>query len=83
MKEFYFGIFHYIEFLEKMINICYYMFLINNLVKKINRNNKLFFHLYSFTIEFTKKVLYRDKIDKSSHLSIYIFLTYYINPNIR
>ena len=30
------------------------MFIINHLVKKINRNNKLFFHLYFFTIGFTK-----------------------------
>ena len=33
-KNFILDFFLYIEFLEKLINICYYMFLINHLVKK-------------------------------------------------
>ena len=47
--------------------MCYLMFIINHLVKKINGNNNLFFHLYFFNTGFTKntkKVLDHDKMDK-------------------
>ena len=58
--------FLYIEFLEKLINVLLNVYY-KSFSKKINRNNKLFFHLYFFTTGFTintKKVLYRDKMDK-------------------
>ena len=42
MKEFYFRIFRKIDQYYKSFS------------KKVNRNNKLFFHLYFFTIGFTK-----------------------------
>ena len=67
MEEFYFGNFSLYRIFRKidqylLLNVYY-----KSISKIINRNNKLFFLLYFFTIGFTKntkKVLYRDKMDK-------------------
>ena len=67
MKKIYFGNFSLYRIFRKIDQSLLLNVYCKSFSKKINRNNKLFFHLYFFTIEFTKntkKVFSRDKMDK-------------------